>query len=593
MNFVKNNNIVGRSFSFKLREMIFYTTFVAFELFILSSGCGDKVTLPSPIELAEFNNTGPAEPVIDFEQLVETKIDSSSYRVREEEVIEITMPAILRVVTTEEPFNVAQDNSYICRISENGTINLPVIGEIEVKGKTLAQIESAIIELYYPEYILTRPSVFAKIIEYKTSKVSIVGAVQNPGIYSLRSDQMSLVNLLMEAGGIIDDGAALIRIVHSNNENQSNIQEGTSIINTGISRNIVSNPEANNNEDMQLYFEKLSTNNEYGILKLNYGDKILLEEYMDITDEIERLVFLRKAISKNTGISISNIEQKLTELIESFNSQSVILEKPSAAYYHILKEMENQQLETESQQTVIRKTETDTNNYISESIFASLEFQRKDDVSVINLTNENNYNKVFINAALDTQNYNPNNAYTSADEPVYYTSNMILNDENPVSNTSKISQNSESYILPVKGFNIPFADVVLQDGDKVTIERLTQPLFSVIGLVNQPGNFPYLPDMKYNLMQAIAFAGGLNQIAEPRYATVYRLKPDGDIVHATFEIINHENGDALADSYSIEIKPGDIVSIEHTPRTRTNVFLDRIFRINIGTYFNLNDAFNE
>ena len=35
------------------------------------------------------------------------------------------------------------------------------------------------------------------------------------------------------------------------------------------------------------------------------------------------------------------------------------------------------------------------------------------------------------------------------------------------------------------------------------------------------------------------------------------------------------------------VKPGDIIVVEDTPRTRTNTFLDRVFRINIGTYFNM------
>ena len=37
---------------------------------------------------------------------------------------------------------------------------------------------------------------------------------------------------------------------------------------------------------------------------------------------------------------------------------------------------------------------------------------------------------------------------------------------------------------------------------------------------------------------------------------------------------------------------GDIVSIEHTPRTRTNVFFDRIFRISLGLYLNPDSIWN-
>jgi hypothetical protein len=152
-----------------------------------------------------------------------------------------------------------------------------------------------------------------------------------------------------------------------------------------------------------------------------------------------------------------------------------------------------------------------------------------------------------------------------------------------IAETSKFPE-SESLVLPIKGFNIPFADVALQDGDSVIVERLQQPLFTVMGLVNTPGNFPHPPDVQYTLMQAIGFAGGLNPVVEPRYVTIYRLKRDGKCISATFPIIDRKN---LANASNTLIKPGDIVAVEHTPRTRTALFLDRVFRINIGTYWGL------
>jgi ribosomal protein S28E/S33 len=148
--------------------------------------------------------------------------------------------------------------------------------------------------------------------------------------------------------------------------------------------------------------------------------------------------------------------------------------------------------------------------------------------------------------------------------------------------------NSENIMLPVKGLNIPFADVALQDGDKVEVLRLELPLFTVIGLVQKPGNFPYSPDAQYNLMQALAFAGGLDREADPYYATIYRLGRDGSIVRVPVEIIDAEDGSRLTNAWNTRVKPGDIVAVEHTPRTRTNVFLERLFRINVGAYVPLN-----
>ena len=108
-----------------------------------------------------------------------------------------------------------------------------------------------------------------------------------------------------------------------------------------------------------------------------------------------------------------------------------------------------------------------------------------------------------------------------------------------------------------------------------------------MGLVTRPGNFPYSPDVQYTLMQAMGFAGGLNQVAEPRYVTIYRLKRDGKCVSATFPIMDDSK---LANASNTLIKPGDIIAVEQTPRTRTALFLDNAFRISIGTFWSLNDS---
>ena len=105
--------------------------------------------------------------------LVKAKISGEPYHVVPGDVLELTMPAILQAVTDEQSGILDQIKSYPLRISENGTINLSIIGEIKAAGKTLSQIESAVIDAYYPEYTVTRPSVFVRVLEYKTARVSI------------------------------------------------------------------------------------------------------------------------------------------------------------------------------------------------------------------------------------------------------------------------------------------------------------------------------------------------------------------------------------------------------------------------------------
>ena len=103
-------------------------------------------------------------------------------------------------------------------------------------------------------------------------------------------------------------------------------------------------------------------------------------------------------------------------------------------------------------------------------------------------------------------------------------------------------------------------------------------VFTVIGLVNKSGAFPYPPDVQYNLMEALAFAGGFDMVADPRYLKIYRQGATGEVVSATFGV----DRKSLAEAYSLVIEPGDLIYVDHTIRTRANKFLSDVFNITIG-----------
>jgi len=272
LNFVKYNNLIVRL----SRGQILFNLLVVILLSINFAGCSDNVRPSSEKQLAQFENAGPMHPTEGMDRLLKSTTHRGSYRVMPGEVLELTMPAILQIVTAEEEKGIETNAPYMCRVNQKGTITLPVVGEIEVAGRTLTQIETAVINAFYPMYAVNRPSVYARLVE-----------------------------------------------------------------------------------------------------------------------------------------------------------------------------------------------------------------------------------------------------------------------------------------------------------------RVEQLPFVVIGLVNKPGSFEYPHNVRYNVMQAIGFAGGLNQDIEPRYAMVYRLTSDGKVINATFQVAHDSK---LEEALTTLIKPGDIVAVEHTPRTRTNRFLERIFSIHIGAY---------
>lgn len=109
-------------------------------------------------------------------------------------------------------------------------------------------------------------------------------------------------------------------------------------------------------------------------------------------------------------------------------------------------------------------------------------------------------------------------------------------------------------------------------------QRESERVFAVIGLVNKSGVFPYPADVQYNLMEAIAFAGGLDMVADPRYLKIYRHNSSGAILCATIGVETK----SMAEAYSIAIQPGDLIYVDHTLQTRVNKFLSDVFHITLG-----------
>ena len=86
-------------------------------------------------------------------------------------------------------------------INENGEIELPEIGAINVKGLSISQAQNKIQEkvaLY-----LNNATVIVKLISFK---ITVLGEVKNPGYYNIYNDQATILEGLGMAGDLTDFG---------------------------------------------------------------------------------------------------------------------------------------------------------------------------------------------------------------------------------------------------------------------------------------------------------------------------------------------------------------------------------------------------
>jgi len=91
------------------------------------------------------------------------------------------------------------DLSRIPTVQTNGAIVLPLLGEVQVAGLTLAEIQRKVTNLLEKDY-LVNPQVELKVREYNSQFVSVVGEVNSPGRKPLRG-RSRLIDMLVEAGG--------------------------------------------------------------------------------------------------------------------------------------------------------------------------------------------------------------------------------------------------------------------------------------------------------------------------------------------------------------------------------------------------------
>lgn len=97
--------------------------------------------------------------------------------------------------------NIIQLNGYL--VSENETINFPILGEISVKGKTTKDLEEFLKQRLESEGHLKKPNVSVRLLN---AKFTILGEVNVPGTYTFTEKNISLLQALGLAGDLTIDG---------------------------------------------------------------------------------------------------------------------------------------------------------------------------------------------------------------------------------------------------------------------------------------------------------------------------------------------------------------------------------------------------
>lgn len=88
-------------------------------------------------------------------------------------------------------------------VTFNGALPYPVLGDIPVAGKSVAQVEQDI-RVALGDYI-KEPIVRVSVATTRPQRVQVLGEVRNPGVYALSTPNTTLVEAVAMAGGLTAD----------------------------------------------------------------------------------------------------------------------------------------------------------------------------------------------------------------------------------------------------------------------------------------------------------------------------------------------------------------------------------------------------
>jgi polysaccharide export outer membrane protein len=97
------------------------------------------------------------------------------------------------------------------RVSEDGKISLPYLGEVEVGDLTKSELEKKLAKLLEEKY-LQNPQVSVTIVDYQSRRVFLIGAVNKSGPYEL-TGRLTLLKLISQAGGLTPEAGSEIVVM--------------------------------------------------------------------------------------------------------------------------------------------------------------------------------------------------------------------------------------------------------------------------------------------------------------------------------------------------------------------------------------------
>lgn len=98
------------------------------------------------------------------------------------------------------------------RVNDEGAANLPIIGPVPVSGLEPAAAEAAITATAIQRQLYRNPQITVTMKQQRTNRITVTGAVKEPGVYSIPRGSSDLLAALVAAGGLDEDAGTKVEI---------------------------------------------------------------------------------------------------------------------------------------------------------------------------------------------------------------------------------------------------------------------------------------------------------------------------------------------------------------------------------------------
>lgn len=122
-------------------------------------------------------------------------------------------PGDLVEVTVRSGMETEPVDPHALRVAADGALDVPIVGPVRVSGADASGAERLIAQAAISRGLYRHPNVHVNVSEPATKRITVLGAVNTPGVHEVPASACHLISALAAAGGMTEDAGTQVEVV--------------------------------------------------------------------------------------------------------------------------------------------------------------------------------------------------------------------------------------------------------------------------------------------------------------------------------------------------------------------------------------------